>query len=111
MFRYGRKNTLFARWVAVITAALGSSFVKHYWIFFIMRFFIGAFEEGFNVILKVITAELVGPKYRSLVNTTLCCTYSISSILLGLQAWALPNWTHLQMVTSIPYIIGIAGYW
>ena len=111
LFRYGRKNTLFASWVTVTTAAFGSSFVKHYWIFFLMRFFIGVFAGGYSVNSKVIAAELVGPKYRSLVTTSLNCIYSISLILLALQAWALPNWTHLQMVASIPYIIGIAGYW
>ena len=111
LFRYGRKNALFVSWVAVITAAFGSSFIKQYWVFFIMRFFIGVFEGGFSVISKVIAAELVGPKYRSLVTTTMSCSYTISFILLALEAWALPNWTRLQMVASIPYITVIAGYW
>ena len=87
MFRYGRKNTLFACWVAVITAVFGSSFVKHYWIYFIMRFLIGVFEGGFSVISKVIAAELVGPKYRSLVYTISCCNFSISSFFLACKLW------------------------
>ena len=110
-FRYGRKNTLFASWVAVITTVNFSSFVKHYWVFFIMRLLIGTFNGGFIVACRVIGAELVGTKYISLLNTILNANYPFCFILLGLQAWALPNWTHLQMVVSIPYIIGIAGYW
>ena len=45
-FRYGRKNTYFPCWLAVIITVLGSSFVQHFWIFFIMRFVIGVFCGG-----------------------------------------------------------------
>ena len=110
-FRYGRKNTYFPCWLAVIITVFGSSFVQHFWIFFIMRFLIGVFCGGFIVTSKVIATELVGEKYRSLLHTILVASNSVSIILIGLQAWALQNWTHLQMVASIPYIICIAGYW
>ena len=76
-----------------------------------MRFLIGTITGGFIVVSKVISAELVGTKYRSLINTIYNAIYAVSYIFLGLQAWALPNWTYLQMVLSIPYIIAIAGYW
>ena len=110
-FRYGRKNTYFPCWLLVIITAFGSSFVQHFWIFFVMRFLIGVFCGGFIITSKVIATELVGKKYRSLIYTILAASNSVSYILMGLQAWALQNWSYLQMVASIPYIICIAGYW
>ena len=54
--------------------------------------------------------ELVRPKHHSKVMAYLCISFSVGCIMLGVQAWLIPNRQNLEIATSIPYIIGIIAY-
>ena len=103
-FRYGRKKTALPCWAAVISIAFISSFVEDYWIFLFVRFLIGIFQGGPIMLFNILAVELVGPKHRSLATIWMFISYSIAFTLVGIQAWLIPNWKYLQIVTSIPYI-------
>ena len=54
--------------------------------------------------------ELVRPKHHSKVMAYLFISFTVGSVMLGVQAWLIPNRQNLEIVTSIPYIIGILAY-
>ena len=76
-----------------------------------MRFLIGIFQGGPIVIFQVLATEIVGPKHRVLASVLIFIAQSLSFLLLAIQAWFIPNWKYLQIVTTAPYIfLLIVGY-
>ena len=76
-----------------------------------MRFVIGLFEGGSYLLIVILSSELVGPKHNGIVIAIVFISQSVGSTMLGIQAWLIPNWKRLLQITSMPYLIGIIGYW
>ncbi|XP_041980244.1 organic cation transporter protein-like, partial [Aricia agestis] len=55
--------------------------------------------------------ELVGPQYRVAVGATMNTFFSVGQIMLGLIAWAIPNWQMLTLTLYIPQFITISYFW
>ena len=91
--------------------AFFTSYVNDYWMFLAMRFVIGLFEGGSYVLITILSTELVGPKHKGIVITIVFISQSVASSMLGIQAWLIPNWKPLLQITSLPYLVGIIGYW
>ncbi|XP_065676352.1 solute carrier family 22 member 15-like isoform X2 [Hydra vulgaris] len=108
--RFGRKRILFPCWIVVVLSSFACAFVNNFWIFFALRLLMGLLQGGIFLPIFSLTAELVGPKYRSLACTTISLAYSFAQSTIGLQAWLIPNWRHLLIVCSIPYILLLASY-
>lgn len=108
--RYGRKIVLFPSWLAVILAAFASGFVNNYWLFLVLRIWIGFFQGGIGLTLFVMATELVGPKYRSFAGTTIWFAFTFALCAMAFKAWLVPKWQLLEVISSIPYIIFLAFY-
>ncbi|KAJ0183561.1 hypothetical protein K1T71_001537 [Dendrolimus kikuchii] len=109
--RWGRKTALVMN--ALNTAWLG---VVRYWagtyIGFMMSEIIEATfgSAGFSC-AYILLMELVGPKYRVAVGATMNTFFSVGQILLGLIAWAVPNWQKLTLTLYIPQFLTISYIW
>ena len=79
--------------------------------YILFRFVIGIFNGGVSLIVYINATEFVGPKYRSLASTLFFICDPVAFGLLGVQAWLIPDWKMLQIITSIPYIVGLIAYW
>ena len=111
LHRYGRKKTIFPCWSGLIVTVFCTSFVNDYWIFVALRFVTGLFQGASFLVIPILSSELVGPKHNGTVMTIILICQSVASALLGIQAWLIPNWKHLLQITSMPYVIGLIGYW
>ena len=94
----------------LILTSFASSFVNEYWLFLTTRLIIGLFEAGVTIQLIIICQEMVRPKHHSQVMAYLFITFTVGCTMLGVQAWLIPNWRILDILTSIPYLIGIIAY-
>lgn len=55
--------------------------------------------------------ELIGPKYRVAAGATMNTFFSIGQIMLGLIAWAVPNWQMLTLTLYLPQLITVSYFW
>ena len=102
---------MFPSWTAIILAAFASGFVESYWLFFVLRIWIGIFQAGVGLTLFVMASELVGPKYRSFAATTIWFAFTFALCAMCLVAWLVPKWHTLEIIISIPYIFILGAYW
>ena len=79
--------------------------------FLTARLIIGLFQAGFNIQTLTMASELVTAKHRSQVMTYVCITFIVACVMIGAQAWLIPNRKNLEIAASIQYIIGIIAYW
>lgn len=55
--------------------------------------------------------EIVGPQYRVVSGVCIHTCYSMGLSIMGLIAWALPNWRHLTLALHAPQLITISYLW
>ena len=48
--------------------------------------------------------ELVGPEFRTFAGTGISMFFGLSMALLAGLSYLLPNWYHLALATSVPFV-------
>lgn len=107
---YGRKIVLTVSMTVVLVVGFLSTFMPNLYLFIACRFIIGFFLPGTNVQIFIIITEICGSKYRGAagLSTFLCGVLSLS--ILGVKALVIPNWKHLQIACTVPYVFVFLFY-
>ncbi|OAF64829.1 Solute carrier family 22 member 1 [Intoshia linei] len=109
--RYGRKKIYVS--CIIIQALIGAcaSFVQRYWEYIFLRMFVGACEQGVNIIGFTLAIELFMEKERAIFATSYSLFWSLGGVYFALLAYLLRNWRVLQFFISIPWIFSIVLLW
>ncbi|KAG7299047.1 hypothetical protein JYU34_017522 [Plutella xylostella] len=109
--RHGRKTAvvlaLFLEAVSVIVSAV----VPQFWMFIASRFFIGVSLGGTMLCCYVHLIELSGTSFVPYIIGLIEVSYMSGYLFLPMIAYFVREWRHLQLITSIPWIITISFYW
>lgn len=108
--KYGRKIMVFSFGTLCALFSLLSAFPNVYWLFALFRLIVGIAIGGGGMSTFVLIAELVGPRHRSLMGTSLWYCWTLSLIALAGVAYLVRNWRTLCIVTGAP-AIAVAGLW
>ncbi|CAH2241428.1 organic cation transporter protein-like [Pararge aegeria] len=108
---WGRRFAL--SWNAVNIAWIGivRYWVNNYYGFLAVELVKAALGAGGFSCAYILVMELVGPKYRVPAGATINTTFSIGQVLLGLIAWAVPNWKNLILTLYVPQLMFISYFW
>ncbi|XP_049872666.1 organic cation transporter protein-like [Pectinophora gossypiella] len=110
--RWGRRTALAL--VAFNTAWIGllRYFAATYIGFIISVFFESALGAGGILACGyILILEVVPAKYRVIAGTMSNSCFAMGQIILGLLAWAVPNWRHLTLVLYTPQLLAITYFW
>ena len=72
---------------------------------------IGLFNGGVCRTLYDMASKLIGQIHGRCTMTVFSISQSAACTMLGVQAWLISDRETLQIVLSIPYIVGILAYW
>ncbi|XP_075168893.1 carcinine transporter-like [Haematobia irritans] len=110
--KFGRVPSMVACNLVGCAAGIGSAFAKSFWMFALMRFFVGfAFDNCF-VMIFILVLEYVGPKYRTFVaNMPIAIFFTCATCLLPWIAYYIANWQYLAIATSLPLVLVIFTPW
>ncbi|XP_037080412.1 solute carrier family 22 member 3-like isoform X2 [Pollicipes pollicipes] len=109
--KYGRRPALLVclalNFVCSVATTASTSVEMFLFLRFSSAFFgIGMYTTGF-----VMSMELIGDKWRSLLGITYCLPLSFGFITLGGMAYLIRDWRTLQLVTSLPGLLFVSFYW
>ncbi|XP_013061478.2 organic cation transporter protein-like [Biomphalaria glabrata] len=106
----GRKKVVLLGTIGQFASGLAVAFVHSYVPFVILKFCATFFGSGLYLAAYVIGIELVGPKkrkYTAIINEFF---WVLGLFLLTAIAYGLRNWSHLQIVLSIPNFLIISYF-
>ncbi|KOB66489.1 Organic cation transporter, partial [Operophtera brumata] len=109
--RWGRRTALAIN--SFNTAWLG---ITRYWVgtyagFMASEVIEAVFGSGVFSCTYILVLELVGPKYRVVAGGVLSSCFAIGQVIMGLIAWAVPDWRPLTLALYIPQLITIGYFW
>ncbi|XP_023167165.1 organic cation transporter protein isoform X2 [Drosophila hydei] len=104
--RFGRIPALICCNLMGLVAGVATAFVKNFWQFATMRFFVGfAFDNCFTM-MYILVLEYVGPKYRTFVaNMSIAIFFTGAACLLPWIAYFVADWKLLTIITSAPLLL------
>ena len=102
--KYGRKRVLLPTLMIFLTISALSSLSPNVELLIVCRLLIGTLCAGITINLTVIASEFVGNRHRPFATISIFLMYSISHVLLAVQAMFVSNWRHLFLIISLPYI-------
>lgn len=108
--RFGRKLLLFPSYAIILVCGFITSFLPNIYLIVVCRFITGFFLHGSTTQAYILISEIVGSKHRSFACLILFLSTSIGWVILALQAYLIPNWKTLSIVTSAPYIFALFFY-
>ncbi|KAJ8029556.1 Organic cation transporter protein [Holothuria leucospilota] len=99
--RFGRYYTLYA--AITITAFLGAftSLSNSFWMYTILRFFIGSTNYAVLTIAFIAATELIGPSKRVLGGVAIQLFWALGYIVLAGLAALIRKWRYLQLTISL----------
>ncbi|XP_050674821.1 organic cation transporter-like protein [Leptidea sinapis] len=103
--RFGRRNPLLAAVILQVSMGIIASYMPSYWLFTLVRFFIGASVGGTMVIGFVIVMEFVGTKYRDTLSALYQTPFNLGHMLLPLFGYYFRNYKDFQLAISIPVLL------
>lgn len=109
----------------LITSGVGMAFAPHWALFSLLRICVGFAHPGsFSVLFTqttllagifmiavVVGMELVGPKHRKVGSICAGIFFALGQMLLGLSAFFLRDYRHLQLAISLPALLFLAYWW
>ena len=107
---YGRKIVIYPSQAAIIVVGFLCSFFPNIPLLIFARFVIGFFIPGAMIQSFVLMSEYVGSKQRPLAGILIFVSFSVSMCILPLKAYLVPNWKHLMVMCTIPYLLTLMTY-
>jgi len=108
--KFGRKIMVFFFGFLCALFSLLSAFPNVYWLFALFRLLVGIAIGGGGMCTFVLVAELVGPRHRSLMGTSLWYCWTLSLIALAGVAYLVRDWRKLCIVTGAPALV-VVVFW
>ncbi|CAD5218745.1 unnamed protein product [Bursaphelenchus okinawaensis] len=109
--RIGRKKVFFIAINVLIISGIGMVLAPHWIMFSFFRIAVGFAHPGIFVIAVVIGMELVGPSKRKIASIFTGIFFALGQMFLGIMAYYLRDYQHLQLAISAPAIVFISYWW
>lgn len=109
--KYGRKPAMLVTLYCPILIGLGIAFSNNYYLFVILRFFMGMFLQGLQTSSYVLVMEMFLPCYRGVAGAMLEVFWGIAVMLVAPIAYLIQNWRYIQLAISLPSILAIGYIW
>ncbi|OQV11515.1 Organic cation transporter protein [Hypsibius exemplaris] len=108
--RVGRLPCIMACYVGYLPFGIALAYVQHYWIFLVLRFFVGFFIQGIQSVCFVLLMEFCSPRFREIVG-------GLEGLIGGLAVGALSgvsywwqDWRAIQLCLTLPSILALSKY-
>lgn len=88
-----------------------SAVAPELWMFLICRFLIGTSVGGVMLCFYVLMVELSGKSFRPYVIGLQEISFILGYFTLPIIAYFIREWRHLQLATSVPWLLTISLYW
>ncbi|KAI8483011.1 hypothetical protein Bbelb_393110 [Branchiostoma belcheri] len=109
--RYGRKLTFFIVLSLQVIFGVANAFTHSYAAFVCLRFLVGACAYPVFMIAFVIGQEIVGPSKRALAGSVIELAFAAAIMVLAGLAYAIREWTFLQLAITLPSAVSILSWW
>ncbi|XP_033729869.1 solute carrier family 22 member 4-like [Pecten maximus] len=109
--KFGRKKLiLFLLWIQGVFG-VATAFSNSYTLFTVLRFFIALLNMPIALTTYVMMAEVFPASHRALPSVGINCFWGIGLIFLSMFGYFLRDWSHLQLLISVPNFLTIMYYW
>ncbi|XP_034478926.1 organic cation transporter protein [Drosophila innubila] len=109
--RFGRKHIFLFCTIFMGITGIAQALAWDYISFLIFALLNAVGTSGVYPLAFIIGVEMVGPRKRELTSIVLNYFYAVGEALVGLAAWLLTNWKHLQYALSIPPLFFVVYFW
>ncbi|XP_026738656.1 solute carrier family 22 member 7-like [Trichoplusia ni] len=103
--RFGRRIALLIACVLQLVTGLIEPFSISYWMFTIVRFFIGTSIAGTMLCSFILMMEITGPKRRELMSVLCALPFPVGQMLMPLFSYYLRSWNRFCLGVGIPNLI------
>ncbi|XP_075684793.1 solute carrier family 22 member 13-like [Rhinoderma darwinii] len=100
--RIGRRPVILISILLMFSFGLGAAFVTDFYVFIVLRCFVGIAMSGVLINNLVLVAEWVGPSHRAYATITGHVCFAIGLMVLAGIGYAIRNWRLLQIACSAP---------
>ncbi|KAH8405588.1 hypothetical protein KR215_003390 [Drosophila sulfurigaster] len=109
--RFGRKYVFLFCTIFMGLTGIGQALAWDYISFLIFALLNAVGTSGVYPLAFIIGVEMVGPRKREMTSIVLNYFYAVGEALVGLAAWLLTDWKHLQLALSIPPLFFVIYVW
>lgn len=96
--------------VIQLTAGVVAAYAPDFWVFTILRFFVGLSVGGSMVTGFVIVMEFMGSQYRELASAMYQVPFNMGHLLLPVFSYFLRDFSEFQLAISAPAVILLAYF-
>ncbi|XP_033750349.1 organic cation transporter protein-like [Pecten maximus] len=108
--KFGRKKLiLFLLWIQGVFG-VATAFSNSYTLFTVLRFFIALLNMPIALTTYVMMAEVFPASHRALPSVGINCFWGIGLIFLSMFGYFVRDWSHLQLLISVPNFLTIMYY-
>ncbi|OWF46968.1 organic cation transporter protein-like [Mizuhopecten yessoensis] len=108
--KFGRKKMiLFMLWIQGVFG-VATAFANSYILFTVLRFFIAALNMPIALTTYVMMTEVFPASHRALPSVGINCFWGIGLIFLSVFGYLVRDWSHLQLLISIPNFLTVMYY-
>ncbi|XP_040573548.1 organic cation transporter protein [Lepeophtheirus salmonis] len=108
--KYGRRLALIVSILLVSIPSIIASFAHNIYMFIFLRILTGMGGIGCFMVSFVLVVEYVSLEYTLLIGIAIEIPFAIGELILGLEAYFVREWVHLQLVAYTP-LIALLGLW
>lgn len=109
--RFGRRMSIVIFSFNIALVGLVRSFSINYAMYVTLQFLQTAIGGGAYSAAYILAAEIVGTEHRVKTSATMSSMFATGQVILGLLAWAFPEWRTLSLVLYIPVFIILSYHW
>ncbi|XP_050520905.1 organic cation transporter protein [Daktulosphaira vitifoliae] len=109
--KYGRKLPMIFSIVLLLVAGIGTSLAPWYELFLPLRFATAVAIGGLMITSFVLTMEVLGGKWRTIVSTLHHIPFNLGHTSMGLIAYFLRNWRQFQLAITLPALLFLSYWW
>ncbi|XP_050441772.1 organic cation transporter protein-like [Adelges cooleyi] len=109
--KYGRKVPMIFSIVLLLVAGVGTSLAPWYELFLPLRFATAMAIGGLMITSFVLTMEVLGGKWRTIVSTLHHIPFNLGHTSLGLIAYFIRDWRQFQLAITLPALFFFSYWW
>ncbi|KAL0861764.1 hypothetical protein ABMA27_009240 [Loxostege sticticalis] len=109
--RSGRRPTILFMILLEVPLAIAAAFPNNYWTYVALRIAGGLFFPALYQQPFILALELMPPRSRTYTGIVVGMLFASGMCLLALLAYAVKDWFHLSLATSVPFILLYGYYW
>ncbi|XP_025413137.1 organic cation transporter protein [Sipha flava] len=109
--KYGRKIPMMFAIVLLLVAGVGTSLAPWYELFLPLRFATALAIGGLMISSFVLTMEVVGGKWRTVVSTLHHVPFNLGHMSMALISYFIRNWRQFQLAITLPSLFFFTYWW